>query len=185
LIRHGESESNTKGIVSSTRGKNGDKLTLKGKGQVEESIIVIDKILKKETKNRNGEKIDIIISSPFTRTTETANILKDKLDFQGDIIFDERIRERSFVDYDGKKYDSYYSDRSEEGVHGRDDFDAKTENGESKRETRNRMMEFFYEIDKKYEGKNILVVTHFDPLFLAFSGLKGLNGEEVKTYRDE
>ncbi len=185
LMRHGESESNVKDMVSTTRGLNGDRLTLNGKKQVEENLKEIDSILKKEAKNNNGKNIDIIISSPFTRTLETAEILKEKLDFKGDIITDERIRERSFVDFDGKTYESYWKENSENGEVGLDYFDVKTKNGESKREVRNRVMNFFYEIDKKYQGKNILVITHFDPLFTAFSALNGMNEKQVHNYRKE
>ncbi len=179
LIRHGLAETNVEGIISSIPGQNGDKITKDGIGQVKNSKKEIQEILK--ANSQNGNKIDLIFSSPFERTQETAKILKEEFGFEGEIITDERLRERSFAPHDGEKYENYYKSRGVE--YGHDLLNDKSENGESKLEVRKRMMDFFYEIDKKYEGKNILVISHGDPIFMALTGLRGMSEKEVLDFR--
>ena len=62
-MRHGEAESNATNIIS-TRVENPTHLTEKGKIQSE-----------KTAQKLSEEKIDIIFSSDFIRTTETAEII--------------------------------------------------------------------------------------------------------------
>jgi broad specificity phosphatase PhoE len=63
---------------------------------LENSLEIEEKF--ENAKWENGSKIDIIIASPFNRTRETAEIIKEKLNFSGEIIIDERIRETNFAD---------------------------------------------------------------------------------------
>ncbi len=104
FVRHGEAESNTKHMVVSWPEKTPYHLTLKGRTQIEAAA----KKLKKE-------KIDLVFASDLARTTESADILKEKLSLPK-IVFDPRLREFDFGDFNDKPYDvykGYYGSRPE------------------------------------------------------------------------
>lgn len=148
VIRHGEADHNVQMIMSSLETA-AHHVTEKGRTQVMDSA-----------KKLKDEKIDIIIASPLLRTRETADIVAKEIDFNGKIIFDARISEEHFGDLDGKSYTEFneffkkYVGTSERAA-------VTMPNGESLFDIRKRVGEFLYEIDKKYEGKNILLVTHY------------------------
>ncbi|MCK5590868.1 MAG: class I tRNA ligase family protein, partial [Candidatus Pacebacteria bacterium] len=145
VMRHGQSESNVGGYISSDI-KNGDHITDIGKKQTKETAEKLKK-----------EKIDLIIASSFVRTKETAEIVAETLGFdKKDIVYDERILEIKAGDLNKKPYKEafkYFDHTSEE-------FNSHMPKGENAKEIRERVMEFLYEIDKKYKDKNILIVTH-------------------------
>lgn len=95
-LRHGESVPNVAGIILSHQ-EDGlhDKqsLTRNGELQVNDSLEEVKKkaILDNET---------IIYSSPFSRCKRTAEIAKDILNIKSEIIFDDRLRERWFGDWE-------------------------------------------------------------------------------------
>jgi broad specificity phosphatase PhoE len=168
LFRHGESEANISDILSFEIGKNGDKLTLDGKKKVEENSKDIFKTFS-DGKNNNGEKIDIIISSPFNRTKETSKIIKKELNFDGEIIFDDRLRETNFGEENNGKSNNIFREKILEN-----NFDYKIKlgkDGESYFDINKRVQEFLYEIDKKYDGKNILIISHHLPTAVILRGV--------------
>lgn len=104
---------------------------------------------KKLCKKFKNKKIDVVISSPLSRAQQTAKfITREK------IILDGRIIERSNGDLEGKlKTD----------IPDKIDFNDPNEkkyNIESIIDFRERIENFFNDIDKKYKGKNVLIVTH-------------------------
>jgi isoleucyl-tRNA synthetase len=162
-MRHGESEGNLKGLVSSSYEED-DNLTENGKKQVEESSIELKK-----------RKIDLIFSSPIKRTKETAEIVCSVLGLDKEnIILDDRLREMSVPDYEGKKWTEFRKDFPDTT----ENFYHIKENNESYNDVKKRILDFFYEINIKYSNKNILVVTHAGPIWLAVSGSMGLDAEE-------
>ncbi len=145
IMRHGEAENNTSGIINSDSKKE-IHLTEKGITQVLESA-----------KKLSKEKIDVVIASPFFRTKETAEKTAEVLGISPEkIIFDPRIGEINAGEFDGKGLDEFhaYFKTFEER------FERATPGGENFNDIRKRVGEFLYEIDKKYSGKNILIVTH-------------------------
>lgn len=145
MVRHGEAEHNVLNICSSNP-NNPHHLTEKGKGHV----------LKNAEKLKN-ENIDIIIRSPYLRTKETTKIITDTLGFnENDVIEDERIQEYKFGSFNLKNFDDYMEFRK-----GREfDMDFAVPEGESLQDAKNRFADFIYDIDSKYENKNIVIVTH-------------------------
>ncbi len=182
LIRHGESESNIKKMISGVAGGDLDKLSKEGMKQVEGAVPEIKELISSAHAD-NGEDVDLIIASPFTRTTQTAEIIAKGVGVnKEDIIFDERIREIVFGDLEGKTRDEYlnyvgvdtpYEDLTKELPGG----------GESIMQVKHRMMDFFYDIDSKYEGKNIVVVSHFTPYWTSFAGANGLTHDQTIDLR--
>lgn len=152
VMRHGGTEGNLKGVVS--YGKQADDhLTEEGQGQVLQAS--------SELKN-----IDLIIASPFTRTRETAEIVAEKIGISKEsIVYDERLQEVDAGDFDGKPWKEYH-----EYVYGggSDWFTRNIPGGESLKDVQTRTASAIYELEEKYTGKNILIVTHGGPAWLFF-----------------
>ena len=145
-LRHGESEHNVENLVSAV---SEPKYLLTEKGKKE--VIAAANNLKKE-------KIDLIISSPLPRTKETVELISKEIEFKGEIIFDERISEIKFGDLEGKSFSDYLAFFSK--FRGKERLETRMPKGESLLDVRNRVAEFLYEIDEKYQDKNILYVSH-------------------------
>lgn len=145
VMRHGEADHNVNNIVNYKDEKNSH-LTQKG---IEETIQVAEKL--------KYQKITKIIASPFTRTMETAKRTASILGFnESEIIIDERIKEFNPGIYDGKTW----AERKEWAEMQDDYYMARSENGESHFDAKNRFGDFLYEIEDKYQNENILIITH-------------------------
>ncbi|OHA20221.1 MAG: hypothetical protein A2836_02880 [Candidatus Taylorbacteria bacterium RIFCSPHIGHO2_01_FULL_45_63] len=168
LMRHGEAENNVLGVVSSYP-NNPHHLTEKGKEQVKAAV-----------KTLLGKKIDLIISSPFLRTKETAEIVADHIGFPKEkIIYDERLREIKADLFNGRPIGEYHLNcRS-----GEEQFKRTCPGGEHYVDIAKRVGEFIYNIDKRYEGKNILMVTHDSPAWLLESVAGGHDLDRAVTAR--
>ena len=152
LLRHGESESNVKDIMAGQL--DGYLLTEKG---IKQSKNVAE-ILK-------NEKIDIIISSPIQRTKQTADIINDVLGIER--VEDDRIREYDFGAWNGHNSEELFCDKNElfqeykKLDKGEDQYNFKFGgDGESRSDVEDRVKEFAEDINKKYAGKTVLIVTH-------------------------
>ncbi len=170
VIRHGEAENNVRGIVNSDINKNRWHLTEKGRMDAEAKAEIL-----------KGKKIDLIFSSDFTRVKETAEIAAEKIGVdKSKIIFDERLREFNVGVFEGKtplEHHSYYSSELEK-------FEKSAPGGENLTELKNRVTGFLYDIDGKYKGKNILIVSHEHPIWLMFAGAKGLDSQGAIDIRE-
>ena len=118
VMRHGESENIVKGVMDLTGDPN-NHLTKKGREEATNAA-------------NNLKHIDLIISSPFVRTSETAEIVHQSLKLPEDtLVIDSRLHE--------------------------------TSHDEDAGQMRKRLGEFIFDTDKKYQNKNILVVSHGMP----------------------
>ncbi len=164
LMRHGEAFSNIKNICSS-KGE-GQKLTLKGRSQVE----VAARKLKKHT-------IDMIVSSVIPRAKETADMLGKILGIP--VHADTRLGEINVGIFDGmptKNYHAYFSSFIEK-------FSKRPPEGEHLGDLRGRVLNWTAETEKKHSGKTILVVSHEYPIWMMFAGAQGLtNGQTVALH---
>lgn len=144
-IRHGEAEHNLTETWSPIPGVN-DALTEKGKEQI-----------KKVAETLKG-KVDIIVSSPFTRGQESAKILAEVLGIsKSEIITEPRVGEWNIgSDFSGKPMEEYFILRNK----AEDRYHYKYGDGESYADVFTRTAQFLYEIEGKYQGKRILIVTH-------------------------
>lgn len=89
LLRHGETDWNIEGRL---QGRMDIPMNKSGK----EQITSIGHYLKDR-----GFSVGRIISSPLLRAKETAEIISKAIDFQGNILFDELLLERSFGKLEG------------------------------------------------------------------------------------
>lgn len=135
VVRHGQTDWNLEGRF---QGRIDIELNEKGRNQAKEI-----------KKNLQGIKFDKVFSSPLKRAFETAQIITDE-----PIEIDDRIIERCNGQLEGKLKTECekmvdFTDENEQklGIETLPDF-------------RGRITEFLDELNQKYKGKNVLVVTH-------------------------
>lgn len=148
VMRHGEARSNVEQFVNCDNSIE-NHLTAKGKDAVRESAQQLVK-----------EKIDIIVHSPLVRTKETAEIVAKELGLPSSAVMtDERLRERGFGALNNKPRAQWLSAFENKT----DGYFAEPEGSESLLSVRKRVGDFLFEIERRYTGKRILIVTHGDP----------------------
>ncbi|MBP9751397.1 MAG: histidine phosphatase family protein [Candidatus Moranbacteria bacterium] len=161
LVRHGQSENNVLGLLSSWPEKRIFHLTEKGR---EQAVVAAEKL--------QGKEIAKIYSSPITRALETARIISVATGI--DIVVDERLRETDFGIYDGMspkvRTAKYATDL--------DRIDTDIAEIEGLRHERERISAFLVDVMKNDVGKKIVVVSHGDPLELLHGILLGQTIEE-------
>lgn len=158
ILRHGESLRNIEKIAACWPEKIHCPLTPIGKKQIKN----IAQKLKKE-------KVGFIFSSDLLRTRQTAEIIGKELGLKPKL--NKRLREVNVGILNGKPIKEigrfwdpekklnpvdYYRKR----------FEIKPPGGETYLDIKKRLYAFIKEIDKRYQGKNILIVSHQRPLTL-------------------
>jgi len=144
LCRHGESEYNAKGIM---QGSIDTYLTPKG--------VVQARLAGEALKKYNIQKI---YTSDLRRAYQTAAIISDVLGIEP--IVDERIREMSFGDWEGKSYKEIYAKNKQEWDRWlKNPVSCPLPSQEEFCEFERRIKEFLMEI-KKQKEENVLVVGH-------------------------
>lgn len=143
FVRHGESENNKKGGVT---GQLDSPLTEEGRMQAQKTILEIP------------TDISAIYSSDLMRCKQTAEILNTKLNLP--ILYDVRLRERSFGSLSGKKF----GEMDATGVMRQKDqnqvYDYRPFGGEYVDDVKKRLFACIDDIRREKKGKKILVVTH-------------------------
>jgi len=164
IMRHGQTDNNVKNLVSTMK-NSGSHLTEDGKGKTKENA---------EALKYKG--INLIITSPFNRTRETTQIVKEVLGLSDDqITEDERLGEMQVLSYEGRTWDEYHSENQKI----KENFDKSAEGDESYKDIKRRVMEFVFEVEAKYKNKNVLIVTHGGPAWLLASGALMLDIEKT------
>lgn len=143
LIRHGETESNAKGIVSDKE----TPLSEKGINQAKE---VAEKYF-------SSINLDCIYSSPLKRTKQTAELIAKKHPHAKVVETHYITEKRDPSSFTNKKrnelpWDLIFSNRS--------NADWKYEDGESFNDVKERILSIFTELEKYPEDANVLLVTH-------------------------
>ena len=156
VMRHGEAESNIFDIMDSGQGKYLH-LTPRGKEQALASIEKFKHELAKEHK-----KIDLVIASDVTRTQDTEHIVGSVLTGEKELS-EIRIEEIHLGPaLTGLRDENYH--QMFPTLESR--FEKRPEGGESLRDVRTRVWGFLKECEEKYEGKNILVISHEYPIWM-------------------
>ena len=172
ILRHGQTIYQTKkkdwSYPRGSKVKVG--LTQKGKNQIK----VVAKKLKKAG-------IDLIYSSDFFRTRETSQIVIKKLGIKK-IKFDKRLRDIDWGIYQGGRKENFRRDFPS----GKIMFNKRPKKGESRKNVQKRVLSFLKELEKKYKGKTILIISHGDPLWLLERKVKGLSAVSfVKNQKED
>lgn len=146
VMRHGQTQGNLDGVWSFGN-QNSDPLTERGREQVTAAAAAL-----------GDQNVDIIIASPFARTQETAHLVAAAIGIDAEqIVTDDRLQEWNVgTPYDGKPLDEYFTVRNASD----DRYGFKAEDGECYLDIIKRAGAFLYDIETKYQGKNILIVSH-------------------------
>lgn len=150
-MRHGEAEQNIGDFINSDS-KNVFHLTDEGKKQVSTTAKAI----------ADKEKIDLIITSPFTRCLETAEIVREALGLdKNSVITDDLLGEfKKGQSFEGKKWEEYWKLFKDT----RERFEKAPEGGENLFDLNKRVGELLYGVENKYTDKNILLISHEGPI---------------------
>jgi isoleucyl-tRNA synthetase len=167
IIRHGEADSNKTRVISSDFSRDNSKLTPRGRAAVRE----LAKKLKKE-------KVDLIFSSDFKRTRETAEILSKTLKVK--VVYEKRLRELNHGRYHGRLIEDYLAFFKKPI----DRFTVSVPGGETLNDLKRRIFGFLLDIDGKYSGKTIIIVSHGDPLWVLEGAVKNLSNDEMLRLRE-
>ncbi len=153
FLRHGEVE-NPKKILYGRLPKFG--LSKAGRERINQ--------VKEELEKK---KIEFIYSSPLFRTRETAQIINKELGLKIKI---SRLLIEVKLIHEGMPLDSFKRDIQ---PHIYDDYYIK-KGQESVSSQERRMMRFVKMIQKRHEGKNILAVSHGDPIVILKAKILGI-----------
>ena len=145
VLRHGGAESN-EGSIASTKPDTPDHLTESGRGEVERVAARL----------KPGD-IDLIVTSPFVRTKETADIIAKHLKLKKrQVIEDARLGEVSAGAFDGKPWAAYHVQFESFG----EEYGRALEGAETRSEVRRRASEALFELEERHKGKRVLLVSH-------------------------
>lgn len=149
-MRHGQSTINVQHILVTkpANGINHYGLTELGRKQAEESV----------EKNKFLDNKTIIYSSDFLRAKETAEIARDILKADS-INLEKKLRERGFGIFEKSPVSNYAKVWAEDELNP----DSNKYDAESANELLSRITSLIIDLEKKYSGKKILLVSHGDP----------------------
>ena len=149
LMRHGKAKSNGGFIESKDAIDN--PLTPEGEAAVRHAARSLAK-----------QRIDLIVASPLKRAQQTAHILQQELGLpESAVMTDERLREIDFGDMNGKPVGAWdalfktFADRFSYTAHG----------GETYKNVWRRVGDFLFDVERRYTGKSMLMVSHGTPLW--------------------
>ncbi len=156
LMRHGMAEHNVQDVFGGRREEY--HLTPKGKKDIAAAA-----------KKLGQEKIDLILTSDIARARETAAIVAEHTD--AEVQPDERLRERFAPQLDGKPVVEFLT----VFPNLLSAFDQAPDGAESSSDILKRVFDLFSELEKKYQNKKILLVSHGDPLWVMEGVLRGMS----------
>jgi len=163
IMRHGLAEHNLADAEIIASGTQGMKSPLTNEGR--RQVIAGAKKLK---------NMDVVFASPYLRAKETAEIVVKELGGKIKIIADERLRELNTGIFNMRpveEYKKFFSSPVEE-------FLKRPPEGEHLNDVRKRTFDFLREINGRFNGKNILIVGHGDPLWVMEGAARHLSAEE-------
>ena len=145
IVRHGQTEWN---LLGKTQGHGNSDLTPKG---IEQAELLADSMTK--------YPIDYIYSSDLGRAYQTAEIIGNKLNIE--VEKTEALREMNFRTWEGRIIKDIIEEDPELYKMWRNEPHlAKIPQGETLSQIKERTDAFIKEINEKYDGKHIVLVTH-------------------------
>ena len=145
IVRHGQTEWN---LLGKTQGHGNSDLTPKG---IEQAELLSDSMTK--------YPIDYIYSSDLGRAYQTAEIIGNKLNIE--VEKTEALREMNFGTWEGRIIKDIIEEDPELYKMWRNEPHlAKIPQGETLSQIKERTDAFIKEINEKYDGKHIVLVTH-------------------------
>lgn len=139
LVRHGQTEVNNSKKI---QGRKDHKLNDTGRNQARETGLYL---------KQYDSNWDFIYSSPLSRAFETAEIIKEQINFKGDVIKDESFIERDF----GAAEDQPITEEIFKYI-----LSDSIDNLEKSHEIQKRVSDGVLRLCKKHPGKKILIIAH-------------------------
>lgn len=175
VMRHGLSENNTKNILGNDPKTEGAyHLTEEGKTDVIRA-----------TEGLKDKNIDLIVSSPFTRTRDTAEAVRETLGLSEDkVVYDERLFEINPGTFDGGDVDAYRAFF----VSLTEKFTKRPEGGETLMDVKRRAVGALLELEERHKNTRILIVTHEYTAWMLALGAEGgdiARGVQIKENHDD
>lgn len=123
------------------------------------------------------KNIEMIFCSDILRTKQTAGIVADIIGFDKDkIIYDERLRDVNWGVFGGKTKPEAWAFFEGEAIR---KFEQSVPGGESWNNCQARVVAVLSDLERLYENKIILIVSHGDAMWLLEDYVKGLSKEET------
>jgi len=169
ILRHGETKNNLNHIIYTDAENQKTSLTERGENRIKRLISKLKKA-----------KIDLIFSSDFFRTRQTASIIDQALGIK--VIYDKRLQDIEVGEFKGKSTREYYAYFQNDNLKR---FNQAPLDGENLKQVKKRMMNLLLAVDNKYLGKNILIVSHGDPIWILKGASQGLSNEKIADNREK
>ncbi|MFA5072097.1 MAG: histidine phosphatase family protein [Candidatus Pacearchaeota archaeon] len=124
------------------------------------------------------KQINIVFSSDILRCRETAKIVSEVIGFDHNrIVYDIRLRDWNWgTQFGGKPKIEFWNFYNNDKIKA---FEIPTPGGESWNQCRERVIKFFNEIESNFQNKNILIVSHGDPLWLLEGYIKKIEDNQI------
>ena len=167
LLRHGESFSNVKEVISSWPETGSFPLTLKGEKEAREAA--------QKIKEKN---IDLVFSSDLLRTKQTSGIVSKKTGIKP--LYDKRLREYDVGEFNGRPLGEWKNFFKE----GMNKFKNAPPGGENYIQVKERVADFLKETEKKFSGKKILIISHQNPLTFLETEIKGIDTDNLASLKE-
>lgn len=151
-MRHGHSLANEQGIIVSypENGCSGFGLSQSGRAQVKQSLSQVNDL----------DAATRIICSDFRRALESAEIAYSLLGCARSLIMDPRLRERNFGEYELSAERGYKDVWKEDAL----DADSQRKGVESVNQVMQRVTLVVRELENRFNGATLLLVSHGDAL---------------------
>ncbi|GMX58592.1 MAG: alpha-ribazole phosphatase [Candidatus Microsyncoccus archaeolyticus] len=128
------------------------------------------------------KNIDLIFCSDILRTRQTAKIVAEIIGFDlNKIIYDVRLRDINWGIFGGKSKKEAWDFHENNKINM---FENTPPKGENWNKCQERMKNVFNEIENNFQGKNVLIISHGDPLWLLEGYVKGLSKEDLINQRE-
>jgi broad specificity phosphatase PhoE len=139
--------------------------------------------IKKAGEILKNKKIDLMFCSDVLRTRQTAKIISEIINFDiNNIIYDLRLRDINWGVFGGKSKSEAWNFYNKETIK---KFETAPPQGESWDGCLKRMSQVLEEIERNFNNKNVLIVSHGDPLWLLEGCVRGLSKEALAKQREE
>lgn len=169
-LRHGEATHNLEGKFACGSEKVlRSELTPRGIEQVKKAV--------KEIKKK---KIKVIVASPFYRAQQSAKIIAKAVGAK--VITDKRLSEVDAGVFTWQSFAAYWDFLKKSQ---KDWFTRAPEKGESHADVRRRVVECIKDVNKKFKNKNILFVSHGEPLGVLRAAMQGMRDEDYEGQEQE
>ena len=165
FLRHGQAQNNTSRVLAGRAP--GVSLTPKGVSQANE----IGKFLK-------SLDISHIYASPIERAHKTAQIVGEHIGLPTTV--DERLYELEMGRFSGMAYDDLFAKHGNVFLKFYQGDPTIEENGvETFAQVKKRVLSMVDHVRKEHHGKNVLLVTHMDPIKAMISSVMNLNAQSL------